>query len=312
MKIISDPKAYTIEPCVAAIGFFDGVHKGHRYLIEQVKAVGLSKGLRTALITFPVHPRKVIDPDYKLELLSTLKEKETLLSQAGVDYCFLLDFTAEISGLTAYDFMAKILKEQFHVDSLIIGYDHRFGHNRSEGFTDYSQYGKEIGMEVIHAKALTIEGRKVSSSVIRKALLSAELDLANFYLGYDYSFDGVVVTGHKVGRTIGFPTANVSVDSDKLIPADGVYAVRVSVEGNYYFGMINIGHRPTLNNGVNRTLEVNILHFSDDIYGKTIRVSLVKRIRPEVKFNGVEDLKVQLHNDRANVEEIFKNEIDLM
>jgi riboflavin kinase / FMN adenylyltransferase len=312
MKIICDPKDYAIGPCVATIGFFDGVHKGHRYLIEQVKAVALSKGLCTALITFPVHPRKVINANNRLELLSTLREKEDLLSQTGVDYCFLLNFTAEISALSAHDFMSQVLKKQFHVDTLIIGYDHRFGHNRSEGFNDYYQYGKGIGMEVMHAKALTIEGRKISSSVIRTALLSADLDLANYYLGYNYYLDGIVVTGHKVGRTIGFPTANMSVDPDKIIPADGVYAVRVSVEGTDYIGMINIGHRPTLNNGVNRTLEVNILHFSDDIYGKTIRVSFVKRIRSEVKFNGIEALKAQLHDDQMKVEEIFKDKTDLI
>lgn len=306
MKIICDLKDYAIEPCVATIGFFDGVHKGHRYLIEQVKAVAASKGLRSALITFPVHPRKVIDTNYRLELLSTLKEKEDLLNQTGVDYCFLLNFTAEISALTAKNFMDKVLKKQFHVDSLVIGYDHRFGHNRSEGFNEYYHYGKEIGMDVVHAKALTIDGRKVSSSVIRTALLSGDIDMANSFLGYDYYLDGFVETGHKVGRTIGFPTANLSVDPEKIIPADGVYAVCVSVGGADYIGMINIGHRPTMNNGINRTLEVNILHFSDDIYGKTIRVSFVKRIRSEVKFNGIKELKDQLYNDKAEVERIFK------
>lgn len=306
MKIICDPKDYAIEPCVATIGFFDGVHKGHCYLIEQVKAVAASKGLRAALITFPVHPRKVIDANYRLELLSTFKEKKDLLSQTGVDYCFLLNFTAEISALSAHNFMVEILKKQFYVDSLIIGYDHRFGHNRSEGFNEYCQYGKKIGMDVMHAKALTIEGRKVSSSVIRSALLSGDLDLANCFLGYNYYLDGSVETGHKVGRTIGFPTANLSVDLDKIIPADGVYAAGVSVEGTKYVGMINIGHRPTLNNGTNRTIEVNILHFSDDIYGKTIRISFVKRIRSEIKFDGVESLKNQLHKDQIEVERIFK------
>jgi len=307
MKIICNPKDYAIEPCVATIGFFDGVHMGHRYLIEQVKAVAASKGLRAALITFPVHPRKVIDRNYNLELLTTLKEKEELLSQTGVDYCFLLNFTAELSALTAHDFMSQILKEQFHIDSLIIGYDHRFGHNRSEGFNDYFQYGKEIGMEVIHAKALTIEGYKISSSVIRTALLSGNFNKVNYYLGYNYYLDGVVVTGHKIGRTIGFPTANLSVDPDKIIPPNGVYAVRVSVDDTDYIGMINIGHRPTVNNGANRTIEVNILNFSDDIYGKTIRVYFVKHIRSEVKFNGIEELKTQLYKDQVEVERILND-----
>jgi riboflavin kinase/FMN adenylyltransferase len=309
MKIICDSENYAIEPCVATIGFFDGVHRGHQYLIEQVKAVAADKGLRTALITFPVHPRKVIDPDYKMEFLSTLSEKEELLDKTGVDYCFLLNFTSDISGLSAHDFMFEILKKQFKVDSLIIGYDHRFGHNRSEGFKDYYQYGKEIGMDVIHARAFTIDGHKISSSVIRTALLSGNLDQANSYLGYSYYLDGLVVTGHKIGRTIGFPTANLKVDSSKIIPANGVYAVRVDVEGQEYAGMINIGFRPTLNNGINRTIEVNIINFNDDIYGKAIRVYFVKHIRSEIKFSGIEELKSQLHKDQADVKGIFKSQI---
>lgn len=309
MKIICDPENYTIEPCVATIGFFDGVHKGHQYLIEQVKAVAADKGLHTALITFPVHPRKVIDPDYKMEFLSTLSEKEELLDKTGVDYCFLLNFTSDISGLSAHDFMSEILKKQFKVDSLIIGYDHRFGHNRSEGFKDYYQYGKEIGMDVIHARAFTIEGHKISSSVIRTALLSGNLDQANSYLGYNYYLDGLVVTGHKIGRTIGFPTANLDVDSSKIIPANGVYAVRVDIAGIEYAGMINIGFRPTLNNGINRTIEVNIIDFNNDIYGKAIRVHFVKHIRSEIKFSSIDELKSQLHKDQTEVKDIFKSQI---
>jgi len=311
MKIICDPKDYAIEPCVATIGFFDGVHKGHCYLIEQVKAVAASKGLRTALITFPVHPRKVIDANYQLDLLSTFKEKVELLSNTGVDYCFLLEFTPEISALTARDFMADILKNQFKVESLIIGYDHRFGHNRSEGFNEYCQYGKEIGMDVLRAKGLSIENRKIGSSVIRAALISGNLDQANFYLGYHYYLDGVVEQGFQLGRTIGFPTANIAITSGKIIPADGVYAVRVSVEGKDYIGMLNIGVRPTVHNGTNRTLEVNILNFSDDIYDKNIHLTFIKRMRPEIKFSGIEALKAQLHQDKEDVENVFESQMPL-
>ncbi len=311
MKIICNPKDYAIEPCVATIGFFDGVHKGHCYLIEQVKAVAASKGLRTALITFPVHPRKVIDANYQLDLLSTFKEKVELLSNTGVDYCFLLEFTPEISALTARDFMADILKKQFKVESLIIGYDHRFGHNRSEGFNEYCQYGKEIGMDVLRAKGLSIENRKIGSSVIRAALISGNLDQANFYLGYHYYLDGVVEKGFQLGRTIGFPTANIAITSGKIIPADGVYAVRVSVEGKEYIGMLNIGVRPTVHNGTNRTLEVNILNFSDDIYDKNIHLTFIKRMRPEIKFSGIEALKAQLHQDKEDVENVFESQIPL-
>lgn len=307
MRIVSDPKDCNIEPCVATIGFFDGVHQGHRFLIEQVKEVAQRKGLPSALITFPVHPRKVLDPSHRIELLSTFEEKVNLLRQTGVGYCFLLNFNAEISSLTASEFMTDVLKKQFRVDSLVIGYDHRFGHKRSEGFEDYCICGREIGMEVIQAEPFMQEGLKISSSAIRKALSGADLDLANQFLGYNYYLDGEVVTGQQLGRTIGFPTANLNPDPDKIIPADGVYAVQVTVEEKNFAGMMNIGHRPTIDDGLNRTLEVNILDFNEDIYGKSIKVSFVKRIRPEVKFNGLDALKAQIQDDQRKVEEIFRN-----
>lgn len=310
MKIISDPENYILEPCVATIGFFDGVHLGHRFLIEQVKEVARRKGLPSALITFPVHPRKVLDPSHRVELLSTFEEKAGLMSHTGVDYCFLLNFTPDISALTAREFMTDILKKQFQVDSLVIGYDHRFGHKRSEGFEDYCCYGQEIGMEVLQANPMTIDGLNISSSAIRRALSGADLDLANQFLGYLYYLDGEVVAGRRLGHTIGFPTANVSPDPDKIIPADGVYAVRVSIEGKDFAGMMNIGHRPTVDDGLDRTLEVNILHFDEDIYGKTIRVSFVKRIRSEIKFNSLEELKAQILDDQTKIEQLFQRQSD--
>ncbi len=309
MKIICNPQDDVIESCVATIGFFDGVHAGHRYLIDQVKAVAANEGLHSALITFPVHPRQVIDADYSMELLSTLQERIELLGQTGVDYCFLLNFNTQIAKLTAIQFMSDVLQKQFHVQTLIIGYDHRFGHNRSEGFEDYCLYGKELGMEVLRAQAYMGSDQSISSSVIRTALLSGELEAANSYLGYNYYLDGVVVSGHRLGRTIGFPTANMVAEPEKLIPVDGVYAVRVIVEGENYIGMLNIGKRPTVNNGTNRTIEVNIFHFSADIYGKIIRVIFIQRIRSESKFDGIEKLIAQLHKDQIRVEEIFKNQV---
>ena len=185
MQIIRDISAITPEPCVATIGFFDGVHAGHRYLIQQVKEIAAAKGLRSALVTFPVHPRKVMNVEYRPELLTTPEEKISLLADIGVDYCLMLDFTPEISRLTAREFMTQLLKERYQVKYLVIGYDHRFGHNRSEGFEDYVRYGKEIGIEVIRAKAYTsnIEiGNEpnipVSSSLIRKLLHEGEVSLA--------------------------------------------------------------------------------------------------------------------------------------
>lgn len=314
MQIIPDISAIIPEPCVATIGFFDGVHTGHHYLIQQVKEIAAAKGLRSALVTFPVHPRKVMNADYRPELLTTAEEKIHLLAETGVDYCMMLDFTPEISRMSAKEFMTRLLKERYQVKYLVIGYDHRFGHNRSESFEDYVRYGEEIGMEVIRARAVTSDiatsdsqNVPVSSSLIRTLLHQGDVDAAARCLGYEYFLDGTVVGGYQVGRKIGFPTANLCVDDpEKLIPADGVYAVWVTLDGKTYMGMLNIGMRPTIDNGTNRTIEVNILHFHSDIYNKTIRLTLVKRTRPELKFDTIDALIGQLHKDAEEVEVILR------
>lgn len=307
MQVIYNTSAVIPEPCVATIGFFDGVHTGHRFLIDQVEEIASAKGLHSALVTFPVHPRKVMNADYRPELLTTQEEKIQLLADTGVDYCLMLDFTPQIFQLTAREFMTDILKERYRVQCLLIGYDHRFGHNRSEEFEDYCRYGEAIGMEVVRARACTYNNIHVSSSVIRNFLLRGEVDAAARCLGYDYYLDGTVVGGYQVGRKIGFPTANLSVDDpDKLVPADGVYAVRVTFDGNTYMGMLNIGRRPTLDNGINRTIEVNILHFNSNIYDKFIRISFVQRTRAELKFDTIDELIAQLHKDAVEVEALLR------
>lgn len=314
MQIIPDISAIIPEPCVATIGFFDGVHTGHRYLIQQVKEIAAARGLRSALVTFPVHPRKVMNSDYHPELLTTAEEKTHLLAETEVDYCMMLDFTPDISHLTAKEFMTRLLKERYQVKYLVIGYDHRFGHNRSESFEDYVRYGEEIGMEVIRARAATSDIETgasrdvpVSSSLIRTLLHQGDVETAARCLGYEYFLDGTVVGGYQVGRKIGFPTANLCVDDpEKLIPADGVYAVWVTLDGKTYMGMLNIGIRPTVDNGPNRTIEVNILHFHSDIYNKTIRLTFVKRTRPELKFDNIDALIGQLHKDAEEVEAMLR------
>lgn len=305
MQIINETSSILSQPCVATIGFFDGVHTGHRFLIEQVKKISAAKGLSSALVTFPLHPRKVMKPGSYQELLTTPQEKIELLESTGVDYCLIIDFTPQISQLTAREFMTSVLKEKFHVDCLVIGYDHRFGYNRKEAFEDYVEYGKSIGIEVIRAAAYdkeleneTGERIRTSSSFIRQLLHQGKMDFAARCLGYNYFLEGLVIDGHKVGRKIGFPTANLKIlNADKLVPPDGVYAVWVTVDDRIYKGVLNIGVRPTLNNGNNRTIEVNILHFESDIYGKPIRVSFVKRIRDELKFDHIDQLIDQMKND---------------
>ena len=298
MNIIRDTHPQALTPSVATIGFFDGVHLGHRHLINQVKMAAALNGWCSSIITFPVHPRQVIQSDYQPSLLSSPEEKIELLASTGIDNCILLPFTRELSQLTAWEFM-QLLYNQYKVRMLVIGYDHRFGHNRAETFEDYCRYGRELGIHIMQATAYTQEQDKVSSSVIRRALLSGEISTATKYLGYPYFMQGTVVSGYQVGRKIGFPTANLQVDfPNKLIPAIGVYAVRVSVNGQSHRGMLNIGHRPTLNNGTDLSIEVHILDFEGDIYHQPMRIEFVDFLRPEAKFNSVDELTLQIQKDK--------------
>lgn len=306
MQLVCETSDIVLRPSVATIGFFDGVHRGHRYLIEQVREVAAARGLASSVITFPVHPRKVMQSGYRPDLLTTCKEKVSLLAGTGADYCMMLDFTPEVARLSARQFMA-ILKERYRIEALVVGYDHRFGHNRSEGFDDYVRYGKELGIEVLSARAYSYnEDRTVSSSVIRHCLHEGKVSEAAEYLGYDFFLDGTVVGGYRVGRKIGFPTANLRVnDPDKIIPADGVYAVYVFLDGVRYGGMLSIGYRPTLANGTDRSIEVNIFHFSADIYDQPMRISFVRYMRPELKFNTVEELIARIRRDEEEVKAVL-------
>lgn len=307
MKVIrptSPDTAY--KPCVVTIGFFDGVHKGHQFLIRQVRRYSEAYGLPSALITFSHAPRQVVQPGYTPELLTTPEEKIRLLAATGVDECLLLDFTKEMAQLSAQAFMAQILKDKFHVKVLVIGYDHRFGHNRLEGFEDYLAYGRALGIKVLHASQYIYKEKKVSSSVIRQVLGSGDIRQATELLGHRYSLTGTVVKGFQVGRTLNFPTANMLPDNPlKIIPEGGVYAVWVLLDGKRYKGMLNIGTRPTVHNGPNRTIETHILHFSDDIYGHTFTIEFVERLRSEKKFNSLRDLQEQLEKDKQICEQLL-------
>ncbi len=288
----------------ATIGFFDGVHLGHRFLIDQLKKVADERGLPSAVITFRTHPRAVLHADYQPKLLNTWEEKLAQLATTGVDYCLVLDFTLELSRFSAAEFITKILAEAFRVKALLIGYDHRFGHDRAEGFDQYVVYGKALGMEVIQALPYDNGQTKVSSSEIRRLLAEGEVKQAAVLLSYPYSLKGKIVKGHQVGRTIGFPTANLSVeDSRKILPGNGVYAVWAVLSGKRYKGMLSIGNRPTLDDGNSQSIEVYLLDFSGDLYGKEIEVSFVSKIRDNRKFPSLLALKSQLEQDRQTVSE---------
>lgn len=302
MRLIHDiAEEKDLSPAVATIGFFDGVHVGHRFLIRQVREAAALRGLASAVITFPEHPRAVMHPDFHPELLSTCNEKLELLAQTGIDRCVLLDFTPELAALSARQFM-EMLHGQYAIRALVIGYDHRFGHGRSEGFDDYVRYGNELGMEVLPAEAYHLPASDcplpVCSSSVRRLLREGDVASAARYLGYPYFLNGIVVGGFRMGRRIGYPTANLQVNDEcKVIPARGVYAVRVEVDGCIYGGMLNIGCRPTFDNGANATIEAHIFDFKSDIYNHSLRLFFVQRIRSERKFASVEELVAQLHQD---------------
>ena len=258
----------------------------------------------SAVITFRTHPRAVLHADYQPKLLNTWEEKLAQLATTGVDYCLVLDFTLELSRFSAAEFITKILAEAFRVKALLIGYDHRFGHDRAEGFDQYVVYGKALGMEVIQALPYDNGQTKVSSSEIRRLLAEGEVKQAAVLLSYPYSLKGKIVKGHQVGRTIGFPTANLSVeDSRKILPGNGVYAVWAVLSGKRYKGMLSIGNRPTLDDGNSQSIEVYLLDFSGDLYGKEIEVSFVSKIRDNRKFPSLLALKSQLEQDRQTVSE---------
>lgn len=293
----------------ATIGFFDGVHRGHRFLIEQVKEVARHYGVASSVVTFAEHPRRVLHSDYQPQALTTADEKREMLLAQGIDECHVLDFDERMASLSARDFMKTVLKERFGVRFLIIGYDNRFGHNRSEGFDDYVRYGKELGIEVIRARAFELDGIGVSSSVVRALLSEGEVELAARCLGYRYSLSGKVVDGVKEGRRMGFPTANIDMDGmQKMIPANGVYAVEAEVDGgSVYPAMMNIGNRPTFD-GQKTTMEVNIIDYQGNLYGRNLRVSFVKRIRAERKFPSEKALAAQLEKDRQITLDLLKKE----
>lgn len=292
-----------MNPSIATIGFFDGVHLGHQFLLNKLADMAQQSDLEATVITFDRHPRQVLQSDYQPKMLSTLDEKLTKLQQTRVDNVVVIHFDKNFAQLSARIFMEMVLKNQLNVKKLIMGYDNRFGHNRSETFEDYVAYGQEIGMEVMQSSALTLGDVNVSSSVVRRLVERGDMEAVQKCLGTPYIIKGKVVNGFQNGRKLGFPTANIEVDSsEKMLPPTGVYAVKVVLENDEttYGGMLDIGTRPTFN-GKNQTIEVNIFDFEGDLYGSMLSVSFVKRLRDDVKFDSIEALIAQLHEDKTQV-----------
>ncbi|MBN1925807.1 MAG: bifunctional riboflavin kinase/FAD synthetase [Prolixibacteraceae bacterium] len=301
MKIHNDIDRFKASKPVITIGTFDGVHLGHRKVIGQLNDIARRTGGESVVFTFYPHPRLVVSPhEANLRLLTTLDEKQKLLEAAGVDHMIVYPFTREFASLTYRQFIADILLERMNMDTLVFGHDHRLGKGRQGTYENIVELASEMGFSVEKIDTFIVDESHVSSSKIREALLNGEIEVANIHLGYSYSIPGNVTLGNQIGRSIGFPTANIeTLDPHKLIPAEGVYAVTVMLDGKIYKGMLNIGYRPTLyKNADHRTVEVHIFDFCDDIYKKDIVVSLHTRIRDEKKFDSINHLKVQLTADR--------------
>lgn len=309
MNILRSGEPLRIErPTVATIGFFDGVHLGHRHLIAEVCAKAAATDAASAVVTFDIHPRQVLQPAFAPQLLSTPEEKIALLADTGVDYCCVLHFTRELAELSASDFMRTVLYEQFHVRTLITGYDNRFGHNRSEGFADYVRHGARMGMEVIQSSPFTVDGIRVSSSVVRRCLAQGDVTTASRCLGRPYTIEAPVVSGQQEGRRMGFRTANIDTAAiGKMLPRGGVYAtgVRIDGMGEWLPAMTNIGTRPTFG-GVGVTVETNILDFSADVYGHRLQVAFCHWLRDERRFADEHELARQLCNDENRVRQLLK------
>ncbi len=315
---------------VVTIGTFDGVHLGHQQIIKQLKQEAANVNGETVIITFHPHPRSIVKSGKPVHLLTTLDEKLSLLAAFGIDHVIIVPFNKDFSEQTPEEYVTNFLFEKCRPHTLIIGYDHRFGKNRGGDYKLLEQFGKQLGFVVKEIPEQVINEVTVSSTRIREALLEGDIHMANSYLGYNYFFQGMVVDGNKLGRTLGYPTANIIIhDEDKLVPANGIYVAEAkieevsmvnaqwSMEEKVYNspltihlsplqGMMSIGVRPTMD-GKNRTIELNIFDFEKDIYGRIIKVFICDYLRPEEKFNSLDELKKQIGKDKEDSLIYFKN-----
>ncbi len=289
------------------IGFFDGVHQGHRYLLQQLEELAAANGLSAAAVTFDRHPRTVVQPNFVPSLLTTQEEKLALLSKAFSGKIIVLPFTQELSEMTAKEFMQNILREKLNAELLLMGYNHRFGHGGGNP-EDYVTWGHETAIKVCLAKALA--GEKVSSSRIRNLISLGDVKKANNLLGYPYFLTGEVTEGKQIGRQIGFPTANLTLPEQKLMPACGVYAVWVTMpDHSKRGGMLCIGHRPTVEQNGEISVEVHIFDFNGNLYGTSISIDFIEKLRDERHFDSLEELQKQLMLDAALAQETICHSI---
>jgi len=292
---------------VVTTGTFDGVHIGHKSIIDRVNEIAGKSGGESVLMTYHPHPRSVLFPDEEIKIITTIDEKIELLEKAGLQNLIVFPFTKEFSKTSSLDYIKKILVDKIGTKKLVIGYNHMFGRNREGSFEHLLKYGPKYGFDVEEIPAQTVDQANVSSTKIRRAILEGNISLANEFLGHNFTFLGKVVHGNKLGRTIGYPTANLRVeDNVKIIPGFGVYAVKVHFNQNVYFGMMNIGMRPVLPE-LSFAIEVNIFDFDANIYDEHVKIEVCKKLRDEENFENLELLKVKLQQDKINTVNYFQS-----
>lgn len=308
MIIHTNLDSFDIKNPVLTIGVFDGVHQGHLSVLSRLKQIAHDKDGESVVLTLWPHPRIVLNKDVdSLRLLSNIEEKKYLLSKTEIDHLIILPFTKEFSDLTACEFIEDYLVKKIGVKHLVVGYNHQFGKDRKAGFEFLNECALKYGFSIEKLVAKSVNNDNVSSTKIREFLNEGNLQKANHYLGYNYFISGNVVEGNQIGRKIGFPTANIKIPEPyKQVPKDGVYAVEVNLNGDAYFGMLNIGTRPTIDLNIRtKNIEVHIFDFNQKIYNQTVTVSFIKRIRDEKKFNGLEELTKQLGKDNIEIKRLF-------
>ena len=290
---------------ILTIGTFDGVHLGHQKVLERLTNTAIENNLKSTVLTFFPHPRTILNPDKPLKLINSVKERTELLNRSKVDNLIIHPFDKNFSELDPEKYVVEILVKKLKAKIILIGYDHKFGKNRTADITDLKIYGKKYGFKVIEIKAKEISNIAISSTKIRKAISEGNISTAKKYLGYDFSLSGKIVHGKSIGRTLGFPTANIEVKEEyKLLPKNGVYLIQSVINHNKYFGMMNIGIKPTIKES-SKTIEVNFFDFEGDLYHKNIEVNIKKFIRDEIKFDSLELLKSQILKDKINCNSII-------
>ncbi|CAH0337606.1 Bifunctional riboflavin kinase/FMN adenylyltransferase [Flavobacterium sp. CECT 9288] len=306
MKIFHSINDFQItKKTILTLGTFDGVHIGHKKILQKLTQNTPNEDYESVVLTFFPHPRMVLQEDSNIKLLNTIKEKQDLLEEIGIENLVIHPFDETFSQLTAEEFVKTVLVEKFHIQKIIIGHDHRFGRNRTANIDHLIDFGKQYGFDVSQISVQELNEISVSSTKIRNAILDGNIQLANDYLGYSYFITGTVITGKQLGRTIGFPTANIKIEENyKLIPQNGVYLVQASINSQLINGMMNIGTNPTVG-GQEKSIEIHFLDFDADIYNQELKVSILHRIRDEKKFNSLQDLQEQLQKDKVITKEYF-------